>query len=246
MSAKPQTKEISSARNAWRQAFPKTMDETSRAVTFLAKTWQEVVLAKPKSFRPSERENKHTELFAKYLNLNSVANGRLTGFWVSEHPDVILQNADSEEPQISARIRKDISYLSNKHEPRLMLIFEFKKLKDSKSSWSTYCGPEGMGRFVDGHYAIGLPNAVMVGMVIGETGACVNGLKRSMQSLARRGDLRMLTREEEKVIFEPSILFPNVASFDTEHNRPEEKAPPHGTIMLSHLFLPMPPEASSN
>lgn len=246
MNAKPQATAISSARNAWRQAFPKTMDEATRAVSFLAKTWQDVVLAKPKRFHPSERENKHTELFAKYLQINSTANARLTGFWVPEQPDVILQNADSDEPQVVARIRKDISYLSNQHEPRLMLIFEFKKLKNSKSSWNTYCGPEGMGRFVYGNYAAGLPNAVMVGMVIGEAESCVHGLKLSLQSRARREDLRMLTQGDERVILEPSIIFPNIVSFDTEHQRPPDKAPPHGSIMLSHLFLQMPPEASSS
>ncbi|TIU66195.1 MAG: Fis family transcriptional regulator, partial [Mesorhizobium sp.] len=35
----------------------------------------------------------------------------------------------------------------------------------------------------------------------------------------------------------PSTLFPPTAEFDTEHKRPAELAPSHGTIRVAHVFL---------
>lgn len=225
-------------RDAWSAAFP--MDEATRAVEFLVKTWQEVVPAKREFFNATQRENVHTEKFWFYLQSLSLSKGRLTGQWSYEHPEVFMEDATALTPVLNKRIRKDITYFSNRNDDQLLLIFEFKKLRATKDSWKTYHGTEGMRRFVDGHYAIGRPLAFMVGMIIGDRLECIAGLRRSILSPGTLSDLRMISRSGGQYIFDPSLHFPQTAEFDTEHNRPASKAAKHGTILLSHLFLDMP------
>lgn len=225
-------------RDAWSVAFP--MNETKRAVKFLVKTWQDVVPAKSEFFNATQRENIHTERFWFYLQKLSLGKGRLTGQWSYEHPEVFMNDDDTISPTLSKRIRKDITYFSNRDDDQLLLIFEFKKLRPTKDSWKTYHGTEGMRRFVDGHYAIGRPLAFMVGMIIGDRLECIAGLRRSILSPGTLSDLRMVSRGAGEYIFDPSLHFPSTAIFDTEHNRPASKAAKHGTILLSHLFVDLP------
>lgn len=226
-----------SSRDQWRTVFP--LNEAQRAAKFLRDTWEELVTTKPQGFRATLRENKLTEKLYIYLARTSTGKGRLTGFWINEKPDGELDDPHSTDPQIVKRIRKDITYASNLDNQRLELIFEFKKLS-SKNSWVQYKGQDGMRRFVDGTYAKGLPLALMVGLVIGDYDSCLKGLKLSLQSKGSRDDLRMVDRDTGKYIFEPSTAFPSVAHFDTEHNRPADRAPRHGTMLLSHIFVTLP------
>lgn len=230
---------ISTDRDLWRKAFP--VNEAQRATKFLYDTWESLVASKPKAFCPTLRENQHTERLYKFLAGLSEGKGRLTGFWHYEVPEHDFENEESDDLKIINRTRKDITYTSNEKGKRLELIFEFKKLSDTALSRSQYRGKNGMRRFVDGHYARGLPLALMVGMIIGDDDACVDGLKLSMQSKASLGDLRMVLRDKT-YLFEPSTIFPGVATFDTEHNRPTDMAPSHGTMLLSHMFVSMPKE----
>lgn len=229
---------FASDRDHWRDAFP--VDEAQRAAKFLYETWEQLVASKAKGFRPTLRENQLTEKLYPFLARLSQGKGRLTGFWHNEARHSDIDDDESDDPKVVNRIRKDITYTSNADGKRLELIFEFKKLSASSSSWRQYRGVDGMRRFVDGHYAQGLPLALMVGMLMDTPDECVKGLKRSLLSKASREDLRMVPRARDKYIFEPSTAFPEVACFDTEHNRPAHMAPSHGTMLLSHMFISMP------
>ena len=231
---------FTSGRDQWHEAFP--INEAQRAAKFLYDTWEDLVANKPKGFRPTLRENQLTEKFYPFLVRLSQGKGRLTGFWHNEARHSDIDEDEPEDPKVINRIRKDITYTSNADGGRLELIFEFKKLSANNSSWKNYRGIEGMRRFVDGHYAHGLPIALMVGMLMGEADECVKGLKRSLLSKASREDLRMVSRAGDKYIFEPSIVFHGIALFDTEHNRPVHMAPSHGIMLLSHIFVTMPKE----
>jgi hypothetical protein len=189
-------------------------------------------------------ENHITERFGMYMPKVSLSKARLLGWWSYEEPSgesVIID----EELRPRGRIRKDLVYKSNKDAVRVELIFEFKKLEATPGSFKIYRGKEGMRRFVDGEYAKGLPLALMVGMLIGDQSACVQGLRRSLLSVAAKSDLRMVGDASGALLRDPSTMFPAVALFDTEHNRPAASAPSHGTMLLAHMFvrLPAPPEA---
>lgn len=226
-----------SAHDQWLEAFPAR--EAQRAAQFLYEIWEELVTARPKAFTPKLRENKITETLGLYLRKSSVGKARLTGFWNHEVADGDLDEDVLDDVKVIKRIRKDIVYESNAGY-RLTLIFEFKKLKATKASCKTYSGEEGMRRFVDGNYASGLPLAVMVGMLIGDRADCIDMLRRSILSVAGKTDLRLVPDTHGSLIIEPSRLFPDLATFDTEHNRPLDRAPSHGTMLLSHMFLIMP------
>lgn len=228
--------------DTWRNAFP--MNEAERAVRFLFETWQDIIVPTKRAyFKPTKRENQHTEQFWIYLDKLSTSHGRLTGQWSYEVPKAIIEDDEADEPAIEKRIRKDITYFSNANPIRLFIIFEFKKLRATDNrSLSDYKGTDGMRRFVDGYYAIGLPMALMVGMVIGDKAACVDKLQRSILSPKDLSDLCMIDDKTGNYIIAPSFLFPGVATFDTEHKRPASKNRVHNTIILSHLFVELPSE----
>ena len=94
-----------------------------------------------------------------------------------------------------------------------------------------------MRRFVDGYYAEAEPLAAMVGIVIGDKRDCVAALRRSILQAGVRDVLRMVSTGNRDYIREPSSMFPVLADFDTEHNRPPNQAPMHGTTVLSHIFV---------
>lgn len=118
-----------------------------------------------------------------------------------------------------------------------MLIFEFKKLREQKDNFRAYEGKDGMRRFVDGYYAVAEPLAAMVGMVIGSKSSCMASLRRSLLQASVRDVLRMVSTGNGDYLRDPSRMFPGLANFDAEHNRPPNQAPNHGTTMLSHIFV---------
>jgi len=229
------------SRDKWLEVFP--VNEAQRAAEFVFKTWGELSIKAPKTFNSSQRENHITEHLGRYLRNGSLTKARLLGWWTYEEPDGDSVIVDG-ELKAQGRIRKDIVYksnsTSNKRSARIELIFEFKKLENTPNSCKIYRGKDGMRRFVDGNYAKGLPLALMVGMVIGDQNACLQGLRRSLLSTASKSDLRMVGDASGALLRDPSKVFPGVAYFDTEHNRPAGNAPTHGTMLLSHMFVPLP------
>lgn len=137
------------------------------------------------------------------------------------------------------RIRQDIEYFSNAGTERLNLTYEFKKLKAKGDSWRIYQGKNGMRRFVDGYYAKQQPVAAMVAMTLDDPKHCIDGLRRSLLVDGTRDSLKMLPDHDGRYIREPSIVFSDSATFDTEHKRPSDQAPPQGATMLAHIFLPL-------
>lgn len=235
MSKAPSSRPAS--RDQWLDAFP--VDEAQRAAKFVHDTWSELAAKAPKTFNARQRENHITERFAMHLRKGSISQARLLGWWTYED-----QSGETEiiEDELRARdrIRKDLVYMRNIRGVRVELVFEFKKLEAKATSCKVYRGRDGMRRFVDGEYAKGLPLALMVGMVIGDGDACIQTLRRSLLSIAAKADLRMVGDSSGALLREPSVVFPGIAHFDTEHNRPAAIAPPHGTMLLSHMFVRLP------
>lgn len=218
----------------WKAAFPD--DESKLAVDYLVKLWNEVVPLQPSLYAATARENTLTERFYSPLEKQSEAAG-LSGFWNYERQFVF---ADETTGQLVKRIRNDIIYQSNKTTTRLELIFEFKKLKASDQSYAAYRGEDGMLRFVTGFYARGQPEALMVGMVTGDVHECARRVKKSIMQQGSRSDLKMLPDSDGTYVLEPSSRFKGSAQYDTQHYRPPPEGPPHGSILLAHVFLKLP------
>ena len=233
-------KRVSASRDAWIQLFP--ADEAQRATGFLVETWRMVTTGgDAPHFAPNKHEAKLTEKFWWYLDQLSVGTGKLTGQWNYEKPRLVFDPVTGRNIK---RIRQDIEYFSNAGSYRLSLTYEFKKVKATGDSWRTYQGTSGMLRFVDGYYAKQQPVAAMCAMTLEESTRCIDSLRRSLSVSGVQSALQMLPDPEGKYLREPSF-FPESAAFDTEHKRPTDQAPPHGTTLLAHIFLALPKRVDS-
>lgn len=225
---------VSAPRDAWEKLFP--AEEAQSAVSFLVKTWHSVTATDTQQFARSRNEAKLTEKFWWYLERLSLPEGKLTGRWSYEVPRLEFDPVLGKDIK---RIRQDIEYFSNTGPERLSLTFEFKKVKANGDCWRKYQGESGMRRFVDGFYAKQQPVAAMVAMTLEDDKRCIDSLRRSLSIPGVRDSLQMLPDEKGSYLRDPSF-FPHIAVFDTEHKRPPEQAPPHGTTLLAHIFLPLP------
>lgn len=221
------------ARDAWRQAFPP--EPRSAIVREVLRAWEAGTQSQPERYYSRRREEQLTEELWILLEKFKAESG-LEGKWSYEDRDARVVN----DGKIK-RIRKDITYFSNRREDAnpgpLYLIFEFKKIKGT--SFAAYKNDSGMRRFVDGDYAVALPLAFMVGMVIGDKNVTVSGLKRSLNNPGSRQTLRMV-HDSSKAYVRPSLDMAPMVEFETEHNRPPEFAPEGGTITLGHCFVEFP------
>lgn len=208
------------------------MEETRAATAFMVEVWNQAASAYPADFKYSAREPDLTAMLTYYLQQRE-GESRLLGFWNTEAQMPKRRGAGR-----LSRTRKDLSYQANCAGDRLDLTFEFKKL--TASNLAAYRGDDGMKRFVDGEYAIGKPLAFMVGITKPDDTAPISKLRRSLMNKATQRVLRMVHDASGHYLVEPSESVPMYCLFDTEHNRPREKAPEHGTITLGHIFLPCP------
>jgi hypothetical protein len=80
----------------------------------------------------------------------------------------------------------------------------------------------------------------MVAMTLDDNKRCIEGVRRSLLMAVTRTSLAMLPDAEGRYIREPSQVF-SKATFDTEHKRPLDQAPPQGATTLAHIFLALPP-----
>ena len=222
-------------RKKWLEAFP--LPEASRAVKVVLDGWNDLAAMHSKKFRHSENEPKLTTMLRLYIKDYKSADVGLLGQWGAEQTEGTL---DVNTLEITNRHRTDIHYAWHNKKTRNEIIFEFKKLSHQKGSRKLYYNDKGMGRFIDGDYAKRQPLALMVGILMSPREDCVPPLMQVISSNGVAGELNMLKNSDGKVITEPSEMFSNSAEFDTEHSRPVEMAPEHGTITISHMFVEFP------
>lgn len=216
---------------SWGGAFPE--NESATATKLLVEAWEQLTRATGTAFRATLSEPKLTDLLCEHLKDISEATGRLTGRWGQENP---FGKIDAAAGKRVTSYRTDIEYFSNRSTPTLKLVYEFKKIDgNNPRSLTKYWGTEGMGRFIDGDYAIKLPVVLMAGIVVSPKATCVHLLKTA---LASKRCEALKWRGAERTI-EPSRAF-HEAQFDTEHVRPMDKLPPTGYVRICHLFLDFP------
>lgn len=216
---------------SWGNAFP--ADESAIATKLLVEAWGQLTNSPKTAFTAALSEPKLTDLLCEHLKNISEATGYLTGRWGQENPCGKINAAAGKRV---TSFRTDIEYFSNRSTPVLRLVYEFKKIDHTKRTQNKYWGPDGMGRFIDGEYAIKEPVVLMAGIVTSAKANCVSELKSALTS-TRCAQLSW--RNSERTI-EPSQSFPNEAHFDTEHLRHPSKVPATGYIRICHLFLDFP------
>ena len=221
-------------RTGWQKAF--RAGEAIGAVAVLNAAWDELVAETPGTFNAGMHEPALTEMLCIHLQDTREA-ARLSGWWDFEVPQGKLDKQVGNWT-VTKRKRTDIRYSSNLESPPLSLVFEFKKLSHRKSDRDHYTGQEGMLRFVTGEYSVGKPVAAMVGILTVHRDDTVPVLEKWLNSPDAKAVLYMETADGVQART-PSQLF-DCAAFDTEHLRPRDRAPAHGTIVISHLFLDFP------
>lgn len=225
-----------SDRTSWQRAF--RSGDAPTVVRALRAAWDALVTSSPETFHPVEPEPRLTELLGEYLHATK-ADHKLTGQWTYERRQGQLRRQTAKGLRIVNRKRTDIQYFSNREEPVLDLVFEFKKLGHQKSHREHYVGEEGMLRFVTGEYSVRQPLAIMVGILVTHADDSLPPLTQWLNGAEAKSLLYMETVGGRQTRA-PSGFFPAESLFDTEHLRSRDKAPAHGTIVISHVFLDFP------
>ncbi len=219
-----------SERDAWLELFPRS--EATQAVDALCVTWSRMADRYRPKFNHKTYEHRITRSLVTLLRKWSDELG-LMGHWGSEQE---VGELDLETGSVEDFQRTDIVYQWNDATQKLELVFELKKLNSNSKSRSLYA-KKGIADFVDGQYSRRQPVALMAGILTEPHTACVPPLIKSLTRPAMKAALSLRHTEDGKATYEPSLLFPDHADFDTEHTRPPELGPSHGTIRISHLFL---------
>lgn len=225
-----------SDRTSWQRAF--RSGDAPTVVRALRAAWDYLVATSPDTFAPGEPEPRLTELLGQHLH-DTKADHKLTGLWTYETRQGAIQRATAKGLRMGKRKRTDIQYFSNREDPALELVFEFKKLGHQKSHRDHYVGKEGMLRFVTGEYSLRQPLAVMVGILVTHADDSLPPLTQWLNGPDAKALLYMETVDGQQAR-SPSSFFPDESLFDTEHLRSRDKAPAHGTIVISHVFLDFP------
>lgn len=227
------------ARLAWLAAFPHA--EAARAVEAVHASWTYWAAKPRRGFAAHIDEPKLTRAVRSYASDVLGRQMGLLGYWGAEG---VENEIDYESAEVLKETRTDILYAWNDPQRSLRLVFEFKKLNHTKRLRELYLGERGILRFVTGPYSKEQAVAVMAAILTVDPPAAIAPLRRALQHPGNVAALELLKAPDGGWLHAPSSLFPNLAAFDTEHTRPPELAPSHGTIRVAHLLLefgyPMP------
>lgn len=218
---------------AWMAAFP--VAQADRAVEALLRSWT-VMASKPRpGFAPAAKEPKLTRVVRAHVRKQIAPEMKLLGHWGTEG---VENDVDFETGEILEEGRTDIEYTWNDESTQLALVFEFKKLTPDNQSRRRYL-QDGLMKFVTGVYSEKQPVALMVGILLAPRNETVDGLRRDINLSATAAAIRACANGDGRFVLSP-VLFPKRTTFDTEHLRDPEKAPPHGTIRIAHVFVGFP------
>ena len=217
---------------AWIAAFP--LAEAAKAVQAVRESWVALAVKDRPGFSPLVDEPKLTRVLRKHTaDVTGRALG-LLGYWGTEG---VENEVDFETGKILSETRTDILYAWNDDKRSLRLVFEFKKLNHTTSARERYLGEQGLRRFVTGPYGCGEAVAIMAGVLTVDEPAAVPLLQQALQHPTNVAALQLIRSPTGAWLHDPSVLFPSIADFDTEHTRPAALAPGHGTIWVAHLLL---------
>lgn len=215
----------------WLDAFP--IRPATEAVEALCESWHFLTRVPRRGFHAGKREPELTRALKAHVERVTARNRGLLGMWAAE---AVINEIDLETAELKQERRTDIAYGWNDATTEIQLVFEFKKVSRHGRSRQQYLGANGLGRFVTGLYSCRQPVAVMVGVLTDPAELVVPALLKALSNPAIASALKVRSRASGTNYDRPSLLFP-AADFDTEHDRPPDLAPSHGSIRVAHLFL---------
>lgn len=216
----------------WLDAFP--IRPATEAVEALRQGWTELAARPRPDFNPKTKESGLTKRLKVYVETYVARERGLLGMWAAED---IIGDIDPSTGTLIEERRTDIVYGWNDDVRAMQLVFEFKRLGRQKRHRDHYLRNEGLGRFVTGIYSRKQAIAAMVGVLLDPEAEVVPPIRTALQDATLATALRLCPTSAGMPYARPSQLFAG-ADFDTEHQRDPALAPTHGTIHVSHFFLP--------
>ena len=201
-------------------------------LSFVQSHWRDVQKGPAPEMGPSDHEPKITKRFRLWLNKGKSRHG-ISGYFIAEDE---VGNLDVDTGKVSDAGRTDIAYVSDRIDPPLKIVFEFKKLKpQGKDVRREYCG-SGVARFVQGVYSRDDDIAFMVGMVKKQADGplILDALKRALQDSNMISLQRIILNSTEGAVTISDKSF-NECDFETQHARDHLKDCPD--ILLGHFLL---------
>jgi hypothetical protein len=218
------------AEQGWLPAFP--LRPATDAVDALCESWRVLAATYRLHFHPRIAEPGLTRVLKAHVENVTARERGLLGMWSAES---VINRVNFETGELVEERRTDIVYGWNDAKIGIQLIFEFKKLNRHKSSRTNYFGQNGLLRFVSGIYGQRQAVAAMVGILVDPFERCVPPLREALTDVTLAAPLRLRPTSRGYPYNRPSRIFPHVADFDTEHNRPTDVT--DEVVHVAHLFL---------
>ena len=214
----------------WLGTFP--LQKAIAATEALMQGWHDRASQHRKDFSPKTKEPDLTKRLKFYVEDYVGPKRGLLGMWAAEPVIGKLEPATGE---LVEERRPDIVFGWNDDTRKFQLVFEFKRLRKGKKYRDQYLGEQGLERFVTGIYSKGEAIAAMVGVLLAPEPEIVPAIMAALTDPNRTKALRLRKAADGRPYIEPS-MFPQ-AAFDTEHDRDQPLAPPHGYIRVAHFFV---------
>ena len=215
----------------WLRAFP--IQKAIAATEALMQGWHDRASQHRQDFSPKTKEPDLTKRLKIYVEDHVGRKRGLLGMWAAED---IIGRLDPSTGELLEERRTDIVFGWNDDARQFKLVFEFKRLRRGKKYRDQYLGEQGLARFVTGIYSRGQAIAAMVGVLLALETDIVPPIQAALADPNRAKALRLRKTTNGRPYIEPSTLFPK-AAFDTEHDRDQPLAPPHGYISVAHFFV---------
>lgn len=216
----------------WTSAFPlKPADEAVKAVCV---AWNFYASKHRAHFNRNTHEPQLTKQLCCYISRVTAPQLGLLGTWAAE---AVIGDLDLSSGAITEERRTDIMYGWNDDTARqkMQLVFEFKRLRATKSDRDHYLGERGLQRFVTGIYSHGEERAFMVGVLLAAPSKVIPPLKAEFAKLLRASALDLISSNPDTPLIQPSTFVQ--ADFDSLHKRLPPQGPAKGRIQVSHMFL---------
>lgn len=229
------TKEHAYLSDAWKKTFPST--DVAAALEFMHLTWANLVQHFPDAIHPTKcNEPSITQTFGEHLQVEGCVSA-ISGIFDYEVPKAEIDRSTGKRVK---KFRTDILYQDSAVRfpsgRRLALIFEFKKLKNTGDSRTTYAGPNGMQRFISGYYKNHAEHvAFMVGLIHQNALATIEAIEIRLKRADTRTLLHIQPATDGSYVRKPSALFGKSVNFDTVHSRTSQGE--MGDLTLCHFFL---------
>lgn len=216
----------------WQGAFGR-QSTVEQVMAYVMAHWQELQANPPADMHFANAEPKITQYFGHSLRKNAMRNG-ITGLF---SPEAVQADVDEAKKVLEARGRSDISYFSDRTDPPLDFVLEFKKMKlkpGGNQSRLAYC-KDGVVRFVEAIYARDSDFGFMVGLVEKpeHVKPVADALVRAIQQPDMVRLLRMIKHPDGSAVTVQPLKFRH-SGFETRHARDHVPRP---DVLLGHLVF---------